>query len=91
MILICLTSCGVILVLVQLDCSLFFYFVMNNGLHQMVRNPTRDENILDILLTNENLAVINVTVLAPFSTSNHSSFSWYAWCIVLYNIMQYYI
>ena len=69
----------------------FFYFVMNNGLHQMVRNPTRDENILDILLTNENLAVINVTVLAPFSTSDHSSFSWYAWCIVLYNIMQYYI
>ena len=59
--------------------SSFVNFVINNNLHQLVCNPTWSENILALLLTNDNLAVINVTVLAPFSTSDHSSISWYTW------------
>ena len=59
--------------------SSFANFVINNGLHQLVFNPTRGENTIDLFLTNDNLAVINVTVLAPFSTSGHSSISLYTW------------
>ena len=59
--------------------SSFGNFGINNGLHQLVYNPIRSENILDLLLTNDNLAFINVTVLAPFSTLDQSSISWYTW------------
>ena len=58
--------------------SFFVNFVINNGLLQLICNPTQDENIID-LLTNNNLAVINVTVLAHFSTRDHSSISWHTW------------
>ena len=55
--------------------SSFGNFVINNGLHQLVCNPTRGKNILDLLLNNDNLAIINVAVLTPFSTIYHSSIS----------------
>ena len=54
-------------------------FVINNGLSQLVLEPTRENNILDLVLSNDLLAVIDLTVSLPFSTSDHSSLSWSLW------------
>ena len=51
-------------------------FVINNGLSQLVLEPTREKIILDLVLSNDPLAVIDLTVSLPFSTSDHSSLSW---------------
>ena len=43
------------------------------GLYQMINQPTRDKNILDILLVNDVTVVIDVCVSIPFGTSDHNS------------------
>ena len=47
-------------------------FVVSNGFAQSVREPTRGENILDIVLCNEPLSVFDTAVLPPFGCSDHS-------------------
>jgi len=58
-------------------------FVIAEGLAQVVQYPTRNERILDIILTNEPLAMCRVEVLHPFSTSDHNQieFSVFTDCI----------
>ena len=53
--------------------------VLNNGFQQLVNAPTRDNNILDLILCNNNLAVTGIMHLPPFSTSDHSCLSWQNW------------
>jgi hypothetical protein len=57
----------------------FVNFVIDNGLSQFVCQPTREKNILDIILSNDNHAVFNVQYHPPFSTSDHLCVSWNAW------------
>ena len=38
----------------------------------MTDEPTRDSKILDVLLSNEPISISDVSVLAPFSNSDHS-------------------
>jgi hypothetical protein len=60
-------------------CSSFVNFIINNGLSQFVHEPTRGNNILDLILSNDSHAVFDVLFHPPFSTSDHLSLSWNAW------------
>ena len=54
----------------------FFEFFHQNNLKQLVLQPTRDNNILDLIfIENENDFISNVNVMSPFSTSDHNSIS----------------
>jgi hypothetical protein len=59
--------------------SIFASFVIDNGLLQLIDTPTRANNVLDLLLVNDQLAVFDVSVLPPFSTSDHNSVTWHSW------------
>ena len=47
-------------------------FVNELGLHQFVHKPTREHNILDLILCNRLELVSNVTVHESFSSGDHS-------------------
>jgi len=51
----------------------FLDFVCSSGYDQMVTDPTRNDNILDIVLTSHPLSISNLQVIEPFSTSDHNS------------------
>ena len=57
----------------------FAKFIINNSITHLVSKPTCINNLVDLLLVNDPLAVFNVQVLQPFSTSNHSSDTWQTW------------
>jgi hypothetical protein len=42
------------------------------GLHQYVSEPTRGNNILDLVLCNNPSVISDISVLCPFSTSDHN-------------------
>ena len=52
--------------------NIFASFVIENGLTQLVNKYTREQAILDLVFTDCNDSVVDVTVCEPFSTSNHS-------------------
>ena len=52
--------------------SLFLNCLLQNSLSQLVLEPTRGHNILDLILTNCNGVVNDVNISEPFSTSDHS-------------------
>jgi len=45
---------------------------VSNGFTQLVSDPTRADNILDIILTNEPTIISKVSVCEPFGNSDHS-------------------
>ena len=51
--------------------NLFIDFVNENGLYQHVSDPTRDNNILDLVLSNCETSLCNVAVHETFSQSDH--------------------
>ena len=59
--------------------SEFASFVVNNGFTQLIKQPTRKNKILDLLMVNDAEAIYDVTVLQPFSTSDHCALSWRTW------------
>ena len=56
----------------------FAAFITNNGLTQLVKEPTRNENILDLLLVDDPFAFYNVAEIPPFCTSDHNAVTWHA-------------
>ena len=61
----------------------FLYFCGNLGFTQLVNEPTRDKNILDLVLSNDALLISDLIVDVPFCTSDHNSihFSIFVDCI----------
>ena len=57
----------------------FAHFIVLNGLSQLVKEPTLASNFLDLLLVGDPLAVYNVSVGSPFSTSDHCVIMWNTW------------
>ena len=51
----------------------FLSFVSDLTLHQFVRTPTRGQNILDLLLSNQPLLVSHVDTGPPIANSDHNS------------------
>jgi len=52
----------------------FFDATLRNGLYQLVTKPTRDQNCLDLVLTNEPKYVTDICVTEPFATTcDHNS------------------
>jgi hypothetical protein len=47
---------------------------------QLISEPTRKSNTLDLLLVNDSMSTYDVTVAAPFSTSDHCMLTWRAHC-----------
>ena len=43
-----------------------------HGLEQMVTQPTRSDNILDLVFTNDFNAIVDVKSIEPFSNSDHN-------------------
>ena len=54
-------------------------FVVDNGMSQLVHEPTRLTHILDLLLVNDPLSVFEVNVSSLFSTSDHNFITWLVW------------
>ena len=52
--------------------NLLLYQFVSNGFTQLVTDPTRADNILDIILTNESTIISKVSVCEPLSNSDHS-------------------
>lgn len=50
-------------------------FVRDNGLTQLVSDPTRDDSILDLILCSDVLCCDDVCCLAPLGNSDHSTVS----------------
>ena len=59
--------------------SEFASFVANNGFTQLIKQPTRKNEILDLLTVNESVAIYDVTVLQPFSSSDYCALAWRTW------------
>jgi len=63
------------------DCSIplegislqLYRFVTANGFVQSVHEPTRGNNLIDLVLTNQPLLIPTLNVAAPFSSSDHNS------------------
>ena len=54
--------------------DVFINFIKQNALCQFVMEPTRyGKNILDLVLCNDRLAIFDLKVTQPFSTSDHDS------------------
>ena len=53
--------------------SLLLDLCQANLLCQLVTEPTRDNNILDLVLTNDPQLVSSLNVLEQFSTSDHNA------------------
>lgn len=49
----------------------FLHFCLQNSFIQAVLEPTRDENIIDLVLTNEPNVINLVKIIPPFSSSDH--------------------
>jgi len=47
-------------------------FAVFNGFTQCTPEPTRSGNLLDLVLVSDPLAVSDITVAPPFSTSDHN-------------------
>ena len=56
-------------------------FVIDNGLHQLVREPRRGTKTLDLLMTNDPIAISFVSVTCPFSISDHRCVKWCVWLL----------
>ena len=54
-------------------------FVIDNGLHQLVREPPRGTNTHNLLMTNDPIAVSCVSVTCLFSISDHRCVKWRVW------------
>jgi hypothetical protein len=53
--------------------SIFYQFVINNGLLQCVTQPTRGDSILDLVFTNEPFLMSRTRVGPPLGNSDHDS------------------
>ena len=53
--------------------SEFVLFCQELGLHQVNTHPTRENSILDLVLTDDPLLIANLTVQPSFGTSDHDS------------------
>ena len=52
--------------------DVFLKFAVGCGYSHLITNPTRGNKILDVLLASEPLSICDVTVMQPFSNSDHS-------------------
>jgi hypothetical protein len=53
--------------------GIFLNLCYTHGLHQLVNSPTRQDNIIDLVLSNDINCILQVSVLPPFSTSDHNT------------------
>lgn len=52
-----------------------YSFATSNGFVQVVKEPTRGGNMIDLVFTNQPFLMSTVNTAAPFSTSDHNSVS----------------
>ena len=53
--------------------DLLLDFALSNGFSQLVNEPTRQDNILDLVLCNEPLLITSVDIQSPVGKSDHAS------------------
>jgi len=53
--------------------NMFLDFVNNFGLHQYGNQPTRNENILDVVMTTSDTFLEDLSVSVPLGTSDHNT------------------
>lgn len=66
--------------------SVLLEFIAENNMFQFVYNPTRFNNILDIILSNKTFSVQKVTILPNSGSSDHAmiTFSAVIQCLEVY-------
>ena len=55
----------------------FFEFAIKYGFAQIVERPTRGSHILDIVLVDNVQAILNISYLSSFSSSDHHAVSFF--------------
>ena len=81
--------------------DVFLDFCVQRGLHQMVKECTRDNSCVDLVLVSDVSMVFNMNVQTPFSTSDHCMVDYYLirpalmtgvhlWSTIMIMIMQIY-
>lgn len=55
-------------------------FIIDRGMIQLIHEPTRLTNILDLLIVSDPFNAFDVSVTCPFSTSDHNCITWSSWC-----------
>ena len=58
---------------IDMKCSLLLDLCQSSALCQLVSEPTRENNILDLVLTNDLQLISSLVVVEPFSTSDHNA------------------
>jgi len=53
--------------------TLFYDFVVGNGFSQCVTEPTRQCNIVDLVLVNDPFIISRTNITSPFSISDHNT------------------
>jgi hypothetical protein len=61
-------------------CVTLLDLCQSNGLSQLVTEPTRERNILDLIFTNDPQIISTLQVNEPFSTSDHNLISFDICC-----------
>ena len=56
--------------------NVFYNFYTDYGFNQLISEPTRNDNILDLLLTNDPLLISDYSIDVPFCKSDHESINW---------------
>ena len=51
---------------------IFLEFFNDPGLHQFVNSPTRNNNILDLILSNDPLLISTIEITCPLASSDHN-------------------
>jgi len=59
----------------DVKCTEFFDLISSKGLFQFVQEPTRLNNILDLVLCNDSGLISEIDVIVPFGMSDHNSIS----------------
>ena len=59
--------------------SAFANFDISIGSTQLIKDSTYNQNILDLLVVNDPLAIYEISVLPPFSSSDHCVLTWHTW------------
>ena len=62
----------------------FAEFVMQHALQQLVHAPTRGNNILDLVFSDDPYSVCNLEITQPFSSSDHNAITFQLFCGVAF-------
>jgi hypothetical protein len=68
--------------------GVFLELYYTHGLRQCVTTPTRFDNVLDLILTNDDNCIYNIRPIEPFSTSDHNQILFMYYMVLLSELIR---